>query len=298
MKYYLAIDVGGTYTKYAIITDHHEIIMKSKFKTIKTNLEEFLQGIVDLYEKMRKEYEVAGIALSMPGFIDSETGYMANGGALFFIKEFNIVEALEQRVPVKVTVENDAKSAALAEVWNGALKDVQDGVVIVLGTSVGGAVIRDRKVVRGRHMVSGEFSFLIMNADGDLRYEDTWGFRNGAMGLAHAVSKRTGIPVEELNGEIIFEHANNGEEPYIEGLREFAKTMANAIFDLEFIVDPDRYCIGGGISVQPLLLQLVQEQIDAMYDAINYNIPKPEVTTCKYYNDANLLGAVYSHIDR
>lgn len=117
---YLAIDVGGTFTKYAIITDECRILEKGKRTTIREPLEGFISSLVDIFQKYKQCID--GIALSMPGIIDSETGFMYTGGNLTCIKNLNIVEILENRCNVPVTVENDAKCAALAEVWKGVLK--------------------------------------------------------------------------------------------------------------------------------------------------------------------------------
>ena len=82
-----------------------------------------------------------------------------------FLKDQNIVELLGSRCPVPVALENDGKAAALAEAWNGNLKDCQDGIAIILGTGVGGGIIKDRRVYRGRHAAAGEFSYLVTGGE-------------------------------------------------------------------------------------------------------------------------------------
>ena len=60
-----------------------------------------------------------------------------------------------------MTIENDGKAAALAEAWKGNLKDCRDGVAIVLGTGIGGGLIKDGKIHRGKHFGAGEFSAIV-----------------------------------------------------------------------------------------------------------------------------------------
>lgn len=55
---------------------------------------------------------------------------------------------------IKVSIENDGKAAALAEVWVGAAKDVQNCCVLVFGTGIAGSTILNRKVVRGNHLIA------------------------------------------------------------------------------------------------------------------------------------------------
>ena len=82
----------------------------------------------------------------MPGVIDSENGIALTGGALTYIQEEPVEKVLSEKYGVPVWIGNDAKCAGSAEVGYGALKDVQDSVAIILGTGIGGCLIKDKKV--------------------------------------------------------------------------------------------------------------------------------------------------------
>ena len=88
---YLAIDVGGTFIKYAVITDECAISVKDKTPTRQDSMEIFIDSLVEIYEKVSSSYELDGVALSMPGIIDSKRGFMYTGGTLFCISNVNIV---------------------------------------------------------------------------------------------------------------------------------------------------------------------------------------------------------------
>ena len=81
--------------------------------------------------------------MSMPGVLDSRTGFMHTGGKIECIHDINMAELLEKECKVPVTIENDAKSAALAEVWRGALKDCENAVVREHGLFRHGAPLFD-----------------------------------------------------------------------------------------------------------------------------------------------------------
>ena len=73
-----------------------------------------------------------------------------------------IKEVLSKRCDgINVSVENDGKSAALSEVWLGNAKNVNDAVVYVFGSGIGGAIVKDRKIHRGNRLIAGEVSNLI-----------------------------------------------------------------------------------------------------------------------------------------
>ena len=147
MKKYLVIDAGGTAVKYALMNESAKILERGKFPTpgyVDHTLEDFLQRLDVVVEKYQKQIE--GIAVSMPGMLDSRKGYCVTGGMLAYFSEVPVVQLLEQRYKLPVTIENDGKCAALAEKWKGSLKDCRNGAVVVLGTGVGGGIIIDHKL--------------------------------------------------------------------------------------------------------------------------------------------------------
>ena len=85
----------------------------------------------------------------------------AGGAYLHLLEGKSIFEVLKDRCPLPMTIENDGKAAALAEAWKGNLKDCRDGVAIVLGTGIGGGLIKDGKIHRGKHFGAGEFSAIV-----------------------------------------------------------------------------------------------------------------------------------------
>lgn len=296
MSEYLAIDVGGTFIKYAVITDACEIIWKNKRPSVADQLDPFISLLTEIYEEAAAEYKIDGIGLSMPGMIDSKTGFMYTGGNIRCITNLNIVEVMEARCHVPVTVENDARCAALAELWNGSLKDCRNAVAVICGTGIGGAVIRNREVILGAHFMAGEFSYVMSETEGEYRLSNCVAENTGIGSLMAYVSEETGIPVEELNGERVFAMANSGDTRALAGLRRYVKKVAVQIHNYQYILDPERFVIGGGISVQPLFLQMIREELHKLNSLYPWTLPVPEVVVCRFFNDANLIGAVYVHM--
>lgn len=291
---YLSIDVGGTFTKFAIMDEECVFYEKDKVPTRKNNLEEFTDMLVEIYNKYKDT--VNGIAICAPGVIDSETGFMYNGGSIFCIKNINIVEILESRCHVPVTIENDAKCAALAEVWRGALAECRNSMALIIGTAVGGAVIIDKKVLKGRNFMSGEFSYIFTDESCCHDRSQLLAEKGGVPGLIRLVSEKKNVPEKDLDGEIIFSLANQGDKDTIECLKIFCRQLAVQISNYQFIVDPERIAIGGGISVQPVFLETIKEELKKINSVFPYSLPVPEVVTCRFFNDSNLIGALYVHL--
>lgn len=290
---FLVIDVGGSAIKFALMDTSAAILEKDEVPTPLTGLSDYLQTLETIYR--RYEGQVCGIAMSAPGAIDSDTGYFYTGGMLQeFIHDINLQELLEERCGVPVRIENDAKCAALAEAWTGSLKDCMDGVVIVLGTGVGGGIIKDGRVHKGRNFTAGELSFLIVGDDltDDRSYMANLG---GTVGLKTLAAEAMGADPDSLDGRMIFERANAGDEAVIQAVDAFTKPLARLIYNIQIFYDPEKVAIGGGISRQPLLLELIRKNLEYIYDHMTFPVvmgQKAEVVPCRYLNDANLVGAL------
>lgn len=68
------------------------------------------------------------------------------------------------------------------------------------------------------------------------------------------------------------------------------------IMNLQFIYDPERFAIGGGISRQPKLLESIQKNLDHFYAVYPWDFPRAEVVTCEFFNEANLMRAYQNYL--
>ena len=117
--------------------------------------EHFLNTLREIY--LPHKDEVDGIALSLPGFIDAEQGVVKGGGALSLAYNVGtpVGPRLAEACGCRVWIENDGKAAAIAELERGVLKGCRNAAVFIIGTGVGGGLIIDGKLVRGRDCTAG-----------------------------------------------------------------------------------------------------------------------------------------------
>lgn len=288
MENYLAIDVGGTALKIGLLTEEGEILESDSKKTPKT-LDAFYQIIEDTFH----EYEgVKGLALSLPGAVDSETGIIGGSSALDYIHGPNIKEELEKRLQVRVEMENDANCATLAEVWKGAASDVNDCCFIVSGTGIGGAVVKNKRIHKGQHLHGGEFGYMIADFNFETKEMKTWSDVGSTVAVVRAVAKAKGVDVASLDGRDIFDHYHEDSD-YEKAVDKYYYVLANGIYNLQYAYDPQKIIIGGGISVRDDLLDEVNQRLDVIFHRFKHAKIRPVVLTCQYHNDANLLGALY-----
>ncbi len=309
MRTYLCFDFGGTFIKYAVIAEDETIVMQDKFPTICNDYDAFTANIQRIYEE---HCDVSGIAISMAGVVDVDTGYAYTGGAITCLAERNIAEEFSRLCGgLPVSIENDAKAAAYAELVSGALKDCNNGAVIVIGTALGGTVIVDRKIMRGTNLFAGELSYVYYSNEhmtdrefGDCPRKHE---KNGRglftdrctpKRICQIYSALTGKETDVTECPAVFERAKQGEGQAMTAIRTVCHDLAMLIFNLQCVIDPDVTAIGGGISNDELFIQILQEETAVYADHIVPGAPSPVVTVCKYGSSANLLGAYYAHRNR
>lgn len=288
----LVLDIGGTLIKYAVMDKEAKIFQRGELPTPLDSIESLMKKITELYNSLKDE--VNGIAISMPGNIDTKTGQIYSPGALAYNANVNIVDKIQEHINVPVSVENDGKSAALAEVWMGNLKNFKDGVVMILGTGIGGGIIKDRKIHKGNNFFAGEFSFILQDAK-NLDFNSVFALTGSTSALINEVSKKKNIDIKDLNGYKVFSMIEEKDSEVLEIFEKFTTNIAIQIYNLQCILDPEKFLIGGGISKQPILLEKIKENLEKIYEKIPFDIPHAVVDTCKHYNDSNLIGALYNY---
>jgi len=275
----LAVDVGGTFTKYAVMNYSAEFFERGKIPTPLDCKKNFFGAIHNLY----KTFDVEGIALSLPGIVDSLSGVLIKSVALNFCNGCNVARELGEICGCHVTIENDARCAALAESKFGALSDVDDGFVILFGTMIGGAFIKNHEVYKGFHHSAGEISFI---RDGDKIFSDVCSVPALLKNFAQIKN------LEDVTGENFFDAVSADDEDACKCLDEFTRKIAEKIFNIQLIVDVKKFAIGGGISAQKIFIDSIRDNLKKIYDAAPVEFNRVEVVPCKFFNDANLIGAL------
>lgn len=295
MSRYLVFDWGGTFMKYACMDEHASFINKGKIKSpAQTGTKEEFYAILD--EVVHQYDDIEGIAISSAGVIDSNKGIIHTIGIFPFLEEADLCKELSQRYGVKVTIENDGKSAALAELWLGNLSDIDDGAVVILGTSIGGAIILDHKLRRGKRFLAGEMCTMCVDETRPEENESYVG-EHGTVRLCRMVQNALSID-RTIDGEEAFGYIHADDPKALSALKEYTDHLAMFLYDIYVVLDLEKIVIGGGISEQPILLEYLQQSVQDLRKihpdlkkGIDY--PLPVVDVCKFHNDANLIGALY-----
>ena len=154
MRKALAFDIGGTKIYYTVVDEKGEIISEiSKTQTPKT-----IEEIVDVLKKgISENRDVDVISIATAGAVNNEnTGVISSTGNLPEGYRNLDFQSLSEK---KVFVENDANAAAWAEYRIGSSKGCPNAIMLTLGTGVGGGIILNGKLYKGKSGAAGEMHF-------------------------------------------------------------------------------------------------------------------------------------------
>jgi glucokinase len=203
------------------------------------------------------------MGLGAPGMVDRQ-GTLRFAPNLPNAAGADLHELVSARIPhASVVVENDANCAALAEQAFGALRGVRQGLMVTLGTGIGGGVVIDGEVRLGSAGFAGEIGHMVVDPAGPPcpcgrrgcweRYASGGGLgrlaREAAYAgrLAHLVADVGGDP-QNVHGEDITRAANSGDEGALGVLDELGWWVALGLANLVAVIDPERCVIGGGLG--------------------------------------------------
>ena len=286
---YLTIDVGGTSIKYALTDRNAKITKINEIKTQRQpgKLFESVDEIISPHLN-----EIAGIALSFPGKINVETGTVSIIATFPWICDMPLKSMLEEKYGIPVWIENDGKCAALAEFWKGNLKGIENGMVIGLGTETAGGIILNGKLYRGSRKSAGEISSILTdfkNLDNEKRFGKVAGHKN----LTGAYTDKKG----NIDSYELFERYKKGDETAREAIKNYSRTVAAGIVTIQSVLDVEKFCIGGGISAQDILITEIKDSVHEFFcvkssEAIN----EPAIERCRFMNASGCVGALYNFL--
>jgi len=171
VEYAIGVDLGGTNLRAAAIDRSGKMLDKISGSTgFSEGRDAVLGDIAAAVQTLRERYgagALAGIGVGVPGFIRMKDGYVTSSNNLPYLENFPVRDEISRRLGTFVILENDANAAALGEKWMGAGRDVDDLVLLTLGTGIGGGIISSGRVLRGFVGMAGELGHVTVVPNGN-----------------------------------------------------------------------------------------------------------------------------------
>ena len=314
MKYYLGIDVGGTFVKGALVSENGEILNKDKIPTdAKVGGEKIIKDIATFCEKLAASYgirlsDVEGIGMGIPGIVDGETGLIIYVPNLKWCN-FEGAKLLSKLTGLPVKVSNDANAAALGETKFGAGKNYKSTVMITLGTGVGGGVIIDGKLFEGNKGAGPELGHMVIVSGGE---ECNCGRR----GCLEAYASATALirdtrramkknpdsklwqagALEAVDGKLAFDLYDTDADAKAV-VDNYIEKLATGIVNFANIFRPEAVILGGGVCAQGENLRAPLEKLLKKELYASDVGPKVDLIIAELKNDAGSLGAAALVLD-
>jgi len=248
----IGIDLGGTKIEGILLNEKFEVIVRNR---IPTNKENGYNGILDkivslINELQKKTQDECTIGISTPGIISPQTDKIKNSNTTCLIGKPLKID-LESVFHQKVSMDNDANCFAIAEATLGAVKDF--GVIfgVIMGTGVGGGIVINGSLHRGRTLIAGEWGHHILHTGGNSCFCGHKGCVETYISGPALEKRWTELTGKKESLSII---AQISSEPYAKQWKnEFLENFGRALANVIDILDPDAIVLGGGVSNIPFL---------------------------------------------
>ena len=296
----LSIDIGGTRIKSAVMNENAQILKQSDVPSPRSSESELMQTMQEIIRT--NQAGVQGIAVCMPGKIDPGRGMVLGAGSFPFLKDYPLAERLSALSGLPVSLCNDGKSAAAAELWQGSMKGIRNGLVYVIGTAIGGGIIINGEVLNGPHFLAGELSnILIDKTRRGFSLDNIAARQGGSYGMLLNYRQKTGS-TDMIDGREFFRRLEAGEAAAKNVFEDFCRFTAANLLSLQTVLDLERVAIGGGISAQPAVTDGIREALRELFTDLrkvsHTGTAEPEIVRCRFGNDANLIGALWFFLNK
>lgn len=275
-------DIGGSSVKHALWAEDH-LELQSAFFTPGT-WEEMKEEMQKVERSHRSLGELHGVAMSCPGAVNAKTGIIGGLSAVPYIHDFPIRKELQELFSLPVSMENDANCAALAELHQGAAKDADHALFLVIGSGIGGTVIQSRKLHRGKDLFGGEFGYMLL--------DDTHTLSDLGSPVKAAERYRKEMNLQKADGTLLFSEADRGEPVAVKHVEGLIDALARGIYNLSVAFNPDLVIIGGGISNREDIVERITLKVNLNLKQRGAGDLTVSIVPCAFRSEANLIGAV------
>ncbi|MCC3283683.1 ROK family glucokinase [Arthrobacter sp. zg-Y916] len=260
----IGIDIGGTKVAAGLVDSSGRVLAEVRRSTPGQDPREVEQVIVELVHELSRDKHVWSVGIGAAGWMDLAGSTVLFSPHLAWRNE-PLQQNLERLLKRRVYLANDADGAAWAEWRFGAGVGESRLVCITLGTGIGGAMIMDGRLERGRFGVAGEFGHQIIMPQGQRcecgnrgcweQYASGNALGREARELAAANSpvaqellRSVEGRIPDITGAVVTHLALEGDRTAIELVGEVGEWLGLGLANLAAALDPGMFVIGGGLS--------------------------------------------------
>jgi glucokinase len=293
----IGLDLGGTNLRAAAVDQAGKMLDQVSGKTeYSAGREAIVHDMTDAIQTLRNRccaQELAGIGVGVPGFIQMKEGVIRNSNNLACLENFPIRDELSRRLGAPVILENDANAAALGEKWIGAGRDVDDLVLLTLGTGVGGGIIANGNILRGHLGMAGELGHITVVPNGNPCGCGNRGCveKHASATAITAMAKLLGLG-DALTAKEVYDLAIAGNEKAKTIFASMGEALGIALAMLVNTFNFPLYLLSGGVLAAwdlfaPAMIEETRRR------SFTFRTTQTRIEKADLGNEAGLFGAAY-----
>jgi glucokinase len=311
MSLTVGVDVGGTKIAAGVLDERGRVVSRDRAESPATDPVEIVRTIGELVRTLTRSEgvdptEIEAVGVCAAGFVDKARSSVVFAPNLAWRNE-PLKQHLERELDLPVVVENDANAAAWGEFTFGAGEDVEDLLMLTIGTGVGGGIVMDGELVRGGFGMGAEVGHIQMVPGGvrcgcgNLGCLESYGSGSALVrmtrehalsdpGAARRVVELAGGDPARIDGPLVTEAARAGDAFALDRLAELGDWIGQGIATLTAVLDPNVVVIGGGVSeAGDLLLDPVRRSFEN-HVTVRSHRPLLEVRQAQLGNAGGMVG--------
>jgi glucokinase len=310
----IGVDVGGTKVAAGVVDADGIILAQARRPTPSTSPPDVEKTIADLVLELRANHDIEAVGIGAAGFIDADRATVLFAPNLAWRDE-PLRDEVAKLVGLPVVVENDANAAAWGEYRYGAGRGESHMLCVTVGTGIGGGIVMDGHLYRGRFGIGAEFGHMQVVPDGrrcGCGQRGCWEQYCSGRALLHEareiadVQKGYGQRLLELgNGRPegieapeVTTAAREGDPAALACFEEVGTWLGQGLADLASSFDPAVFVIGGGVADAGELLLGPARRVFAERLTGTTHRPHAEIRIAALGNQAGLIGAADLARDR
>ena len=301
----IGIDLGATKIALGLVDSHNHIMARCRIPTeAGKGPESVVERIGQCVQQMKKEapvdYRVAAVGICAPGPVDYDKGVIVDPPNITGLHHSPLRRMLADHLGLPVSLEHDAKAAALGDFHYGAGKGARSMIFIVVGTGVGAALILDGKIHRGERNYAGEIGHMTIDRHGERCHCGTRGCvettLSGPQIARHykLMKEEAGQPVDpdSITGDVVAALAADGDPVAKQVMYQAGEALGIAVANIAMTVNVDLYVIGGSVVKSgDLLLEPAREVMKCYcFSSVGQNV---RILPTALGDDGPILGCAY-----
>ncbi|MFG6193707.1 ROK family glucokinase [Nonomuraea sp. JJY05] len=257
----IGVDIGGTKVAAGVVDDKGVIVEHTLRPTAADRPDLVAETVADVVRELSAGRQIEAVGVGAAGFVD-ETRSMVRFAPNLAWREEPLQKKISGLVGLPVVIENDANAMAWGESRFGAGRGQSFVVCITLGTGIGGGLVVDGSLYRGRWGMGAEFGHMQVLPGGRQcgcgnigcweQYASGQALVKDAREIAEAHPEQAkillGLAGGKIEGEEITEAARLGDEASLAAFASLADWLGQGMADLASVLDPGCFIVGGGVS--------------------------------------------------